>query len=31
MWTAVVLLFESSPAQLRSNEDIKGPECSSYC
>ena len=28
--TTVVLLFESSSAELRSNEDLKGPECSNY-
>ena len=26
--TAAVLVFESSSAQLRSNEDSEGPECS---
>ena len=29
--TAAVSLFESSSAQLRSNEDLEGPECSNYC
>ena len=28
--TAAVSLFESSSAQLRSNEDFEGPECSNY-
>ena len=28
--TAAVSLFESSSAQLRSNEDLEGPECSNY-
>ena len=31
MQTAAVLLFESSSVQLRSNEDLEGPECSYYC
>ena len=31
LWTAAVLLFESSSAQLRSNEDPEGPECSNHC
>ena len=31
LWTAGVSLFESSSAQLRSNEDLEGPECSNYC
>ena len=30
MRTAAVSLFESSSAQLRSNEDFEGPECSNY-
>ena len=30
MQTAAVSLFESSSAQLRSNEDFEGPECSNY-
>ena len=30
MRTAAVSLFESSSAQLRSNEDFEGPECSIY-
>lgn len=29
-WTTAVLLFERSSAQLRSNEDFEGPECSNY-
>ena len=28
--TAAVSLFESSLVQLRSNEDLEGPECSHY-
>ena len=28
--TAAVSLFESSSAELRSNEDFEGPECSNY-
>ena len=28
--TAAVSLFKSSSAQLRSNEDLEGPECSNY-
>ena len=28
--TAAVSFFESSSAQLRSNEDLQGPECSNY-
>ena len=28
--TAAVSLFESSSAQLRSNEDLEGQECSNY-
>ena len=28
--TAAVSLFESSSAQLRSNKDFEGPECSNY-
>ena len=28
--TAAVSLFESSSAQLRSNEEFEGPECSNY-
>ena len=31
LWTAAVSLFESSSAQLRSNEDLEGPERSNYC
>ena len=31
LYTAAVSLFESSSAQLRSNEDLEGPECSNYC
>ena len=30
LWTAAVSLFESSSAQLRSNEGFEGPECSNY-
>ena len=29
--TAAFSLFESSSAQLRSNEDLEGPQCSNYC
>ena len=29
--TVAVSLFESSLAQLISNEDLEGPECSNYC
>ena len=29
--TAAVSLFESSSVQLRSNENLEGPECSNYC
>ena len=29
--TIAVSLFESSSVQLRSNEDLEGPECSNYC
>ena len=28
--TAAVLVFESSSPQLRSNENLEGPECSNY-
>ena len=28
--TTAVSLFESSSAQLRSNKDLEGPECSNY-
>ena len=31
LWTAAVSLFESSSAQLRSNEDLERPECLNYC
>ena len=30
-WTAAVSLFGISSSQLRSNEDLEGPECSNYC
>ena len=26
-----VLLFESSSVQLRSNQDLEGPQCPNYC
>ena len=31
LWTAAISILESSSAQLRSNEDLEGPECSNYC
>ena len=29
--TVAVSLFENSSVQLRSKEDLEGPECSNYC